>query len=254
MNIVAENQNFSGSGSSSSGKNIVKIGALIAVLVGTVAIALIFMSKIINNTPETKKYETKTTTTPTTVTPSTTTSPATYDDYPWELNQVTFEQLTSIDEIGEDIAEKIIAFRTLNEKFTSMSQLMEIDGIGEKRYNILCEYLYLDGEVVTSKIEEITTTTAVTTKVSTKKTTTTPTPVATTTKRERKLTNLNTATLEEFMENLFLTYEEADSIVRLRNDIQYFQNPLEVLYATDEKGKTMFTDSEYNEFKDYLTV
>lgn len=251
---MAENQNFSGSGSSSSGKNIVKIGALIAVLVGTVAIALIFMSKIINNTPETKKYETKTTTTPTTKTPSTTTSLSTYDDYPWELNQVTFEQLTSIDEIGEDIAEKIIAFRTLNEKFTSMSQLMEIDGIGEKRYNILCEYLYLDGEVVTSKIEVITTTTAVTTKVSTKKTTTTPKPVATTTKRERKLTNLNTATLEEFMENLFLTYEEADSIVRLRNDIQYFQNPLEVLYATDEKGKTMFTDSEYNEFKDYLTV
>lgn len=253
---MAENQNYSDSKNNSRAKNIVQIGALIAVLVGVVSVALIFMSQIINDTPDTKKYETKTTTQQTVVPPATTPEPVTYDDYPWELNEVTSEQLTSIDEIGEDIAGKIIAFRTLNGEFTSMSQLMEIEGIGEKRYNILCEYLYLDVEVVTSDMEILTTPKPETTtkKVTTKKTTTTPKPIVTTTERVRKKVNLNTATLEEFMENLFLTYEEAESIVRLRNDIKYFQNTLEVLYATDENGKTMFSDSEYNEFKDYLTV
>ncbi len=255
---MAENQNFSDSKDNSHGKNIIKIGALIAMLAGVVSVALIFMSQIINDTPNTKKYETKTTTPKTTETPSVTTTPepVVYDDYPWNLNTVTYEQLMSIDEIGEDIAGKIIAFRTLNGEFTSMSQLLEIDGIGEKRYNILCVYLYLKGEVVTSNTEILTTTTVKTTtkKVTTKETTTTPKPIVTTTQRVRKMVNLNTATLEEFMENLFLTYEEAESIVRLRNDIKYFQNTLEVLYATDENGKTMFSDSEYNEFKDYLTV
>ena len=260
---MAENQSSSDTCNRKFG-----IGAIISTISIVVAVALIFMSQRVRNTTADTTIKTKTTP-PQTVFSSADSSPQPTVNFPVDLNEVTFEQLIAIDSVGEALATKIIAHRDKIGQFTSMSQLLEIDGIGEKRFETLCRYLYIDGEIQTSAqtSTSVQITTSVTTKkpattpVTTKKPTTTSVPTSVTTKKPattpepvRRTVNINTATVEELMEGLLLTYEEAQSIVTLRNNITYFQNPLEVLYCTDEQGKTMFSDSEFNKFKDYIVV
>ena len=48
--------------------------------------------------------------------------------------------------VGEKTAQAIIAYREQIGGFTELEQLMEIEGIGEKRFATLCEYLTLDDE------------------------------------------------------------------------------------------------------------
>jgi competence protein ComEA len=47
------------------------------------------------------------------------------------LNTASVAELTQLPRIGEKIAEKIVEYRTLHE-FTSIDELVNVDGIGEK--------------------------------------------------------------------------------------------------------------------------
>lgn len=60
------------------------------------------------------------------------------------LNTATKEQLMTIKGIGETYAQRILDYREQIGEFTSLEQLMDIDGIGEGRYNSWVEYLTLD--------------------------------------------------------------------------------------------------------------
>lgn len=60
------------------------------------------------------------------------------------LNTATKEELILIDGIGEKTAEKIIAYRDAIGGFTSLEQLMEIEGIGEKKFALWSRYLTLE--------------------------------------------------------------------------------------------------------------
>lgn len=64
----------------------------------------------------------------------------------FHLNRVTKEELLTIKGVGEKIAEAILQYREQIGGFTEMKQLLEIDGIGDKRYAVLCEYLTLTDE------------------------------------------------------------------------------------------------------------
>ena len=64
----------------------------------------------------------------------------------YHLNRVTKEELKTIPDIGEARAQAIIQHREQIGGFTSLEQLMDIDGIAEKRFAVLCEYLTLDDE------------------------------------------------------------------------------------------------------------
>ena len=64
----------------------------------------------------------------------------------YHLNQVSKDELLTINGVGESIANSIIAYRDQIGGFTDMEQLMDIEGIGEKRFATLCEYLTLDDE------------------------------------------------------------------------------------------------------------
>jgi len=51
---------------------------------------------------------------------------------PVNLNQANAEKLTSLDGIGEVLAERIVEFRQANGGFDSVGQLSKVEGIGAK--------------------------------------------------------------------------------------------------------------------------
>jgi competence protein ComEA len=55
------------------------------------------------------------------------------------LGAATVEQLEELDGIGPTLAERIIEYREANGGFSSLGQLREIEGIGEKRFASLRE-------------------------------------------------------------------------------------------------------------------
>jgi competence protein ComEA len=57
------------------------------------------------------------------------------------LGTATMDQLDEIDGIGPTLAERIIEYRTENGGFGSLSELQEVEGIGEKRFETLREAL-----------------------------------------------------------------------------------------------------------------
>ena len=104
-------------------------------------------------TVQTTRLTTTTTTATTTTTTSTattttteTTTTATTVSYPLNLNTATFEQLCTLPDIGEALAQAIIDKRNSLGGFTNRKQLLEIPGIGESRYDEIRWLLYLDDE------------------------------------------------------------------------------------------------------------
>ncbi len=52
-----------------------------------------------------------------------------------DLNTVTLEELLAVKGVGEVLAEKIVAHREKIKTFEAVEQLLEVDGIGKKRFN-----------------------------------------------------------------------------------------------------------------------
>ena len=53
------------------------------------------------------------------------------------INTATLEELQSLDGIGEVLAKRILAYRTRIGGFTSLTQLMEVSGIGSRKYEAI---------------------------------------------------------------------------------------------------------------------
>jgi competence protein ComEA len=57
------------------------------------------------------------------------------------LGAATVEQLDQLDGIGPTLAQRIVEYRTDHGGFRSLSDLREVEGIGEKRFATLREAL-----------------------------------------------------------------------------------------------------------------
>lgn len=62
---------------------------------------------------------------------------------PVDVNLATQDELILIPGIGEMTAQKIIALRNKKKRFTNIEELMEADGIKEKKLVKLKKYLYV---------------------------------------------------------------------------------------------------------------
>lgn len=64
-----------------------------------------------------------------------------------DLNKATLSQLIKLPGIGPSKARTILEYRERIGKFTDLRQLLEVSGIGEKTYEKLKDYLFVDEKV-----------------------------------------------------------------------------------------------------------
>lgn len=60
------------------------------------------------------------------------------------LNSATFFELTSLPGIGEVTANAILAYREENGSFKTIEELMNVSGIGEKKFQDIKPYIMVD--------------------------------------------------------------------------------------------------------------
>lgn len=137
-----------------------------------------------------------------------------------DINSADLETLMQIKGIGRKTAHDIINYREKHGKFTSMSQLKEINSVDDEVYTILCSRFTVASSGYYTKNESYGT---------------------------RKV-NLNTATVNELMSVEGITEEIAKNIILRRKDHGDYTSVRELL---DTEGITI---TLYSEISDKLAV
>lgn len=163
--------------------------------------------------------------------------------YPLDLNAATAEELETLPGVGAILAERIVSYREAVGGFQSLEELQQVNGIGSGIYSQIAPYLFIIGELQTispeSELPEATDAAAPELEPETA-------PESASASIPRL--DINIATAEDFQKLPNVTPEQAEAIVRLRTQIQYFQNIYELLYADG------MTDWLFLSIRDYLYV
>lgn len=185
-----------------------------------------------------KTRSARTTKSKTSKTSKTTTTTKPYD-FPADINYATEDMLCAVPGIGEITAQNIISYRDSVGGFTSIYELLNIDGIGEAKLSRIQEYFYVEND---PGIEDD--------LPSDEPVYITEKPVGTTTsqKPERQIANINTDSAEALAQKLLIDGELAEQIVWLRSQIGEYVNIRELLMC---KG---FTESLLVELDEYIEL
>jgi competence protein ComEA len=62
------------------------------------------------------------------------------------LNTASAEQLALLPRVGATIAERIVAFRDANGPFKAVEELMLVEGVGERTFELMRPYVAVSGE------------------------------------------------------------------------------------------------------------
>ena len=60
------------------------------------------------------------------------------------INTATAEELQTLPGIGETLADRILSYRAANGAFTDIRQLMEVEGIGEKKFEAIANLITVE--------------------------------------------------------------------------------------------------------------
>ena len=67
------------------------------------------------------------------------------NDFRLDLNEATKSQLMDLPGIGEELAERIVAYRNAYGQFASINDLLNVDGIGEKKLEAIEKWIRVGG-------------------------------------------------------------------------------------------------------------
>ncbi len=153
------------------------------------------------------------------------------------INTAEHEDLCRLDGIGEHLASEIIYYRNENGFFRNIEEIMNVSGIGAGIFEKIKDYIFVenpyypeDEEVYEYYEEDIS-------------------------EEEKVLVledfipiNINTAEKNVLMLLPYFDEETADELIKLREEMGGFQNPLELLYMET------LTQKQLAEIIDYLTA
>lgn len=73
------------------------------------------------------------------------TAPASSSDGRININTASVEELITLPNIGQVLAQRIVDYRQAHGPFQSLGELTEVEGIGEKRLEAILEYITIGG-------------------------------------------------------------------------------------------------------------
>lgn len=161
-------------------------------------------------------------------------------NFPIDINSAGIDELKTLDGIGDATASKIIEYRETYGSFKNREELLNVSGIGEKKLEKIYDFIFVENESYDEpdnsdseiydyndyndddiRLEE--------SDFSDEQDSVPETQPTEITTEEFILINLNTALKEDFMKLPYVDENIADDIIELRNTIQYFSHPYELL-------------------------
>lgn len=161
-------------------------------------------------------------------------------NFPIDINSAGIDELKTLDGIGDAVASKIIEYRETYGSFKNREELLNVSGIGEKKLEKIYDFIFVENESYDEpdnsdseiydyndyndddiRLEE--------SDFSDEQDSVPETEPTEITTEEFILINLNTALKEDFMKLPYVDENIADDIIELRNTIQYFSHPYELL-------------------------
>lgn len=161
-------------------------------------------------------------------------------NFPIDINSAGIDELKALDGIGDATASKIIEYRETYGSFKNREELLNVSSIGEKKLEKIYDFIFVENESYDEpdnsdseiyddndynnddiRLEE--------SDFSDEQDSVPETEPTEITTEEFILINLNTALKEDFMKLPYVDENIADDIIELRNTIQYFSHPYELL-------------------------
>ena len=154
-------------------------------------------------------------------------------EFPLDINLANVDELILIDGVGTVTAENIVNYRNKYGYFSNYNQLMDIEGIGEKKLNNLMKYIFISDEW----LEETTFKSAEQSKIS---------EVTTVPLTEIKLTEAETVTIAKTE----MTTKATEDIVIVNEEFvdDNYDDEFDFDESTDEYDFQTFTTTHYVNF------
>lgn len=65
---------------------------------------------------------------------------------PLDINTATADELTALPGIGTTLAQRIVSYREVHGPFENLAQLLDVEGIGEKKLEDILDYITIGGQ------------------------------------------------------------------------------------------------------------